>query len=371
MSNLPKYMIVIDQIKEWIENGEIKPGEKIYSENQMTKMFNVSRHTIREAVGQLVHEGLLYREQGAGTFCSTPPKQTPVSDDNQSNEIQGKNIGIITTYISDYIFPAIIRGMEAYLTTKGYSLIISSTDNDVEKEKQCLEAMLSRNVDGLIIEPTKSSGYNPNIHYYLELEQKSIPYLMINQFYSELHPPYIMLDDEKGGFIATDFLIREGHEKVMGIFKTDDLQGIYRMKGFIRAFREHDIPFFNEMILDYTTENMESIIKDKIDAAFSQPDKIPTGIVCYNDTVALMVIDMLREKEVRVPEDVSIIGYDDSYLAEASEVKLTTVAHPKMQMGIDAAEWIVSAIENKDHERKSILYEPELVVRHSTKKLNF
>ncbi|MEK3888252.1 GntR family transcriptional regulator [Bacillus sp. FSL K6-3431] len=367
-----KYMIVIDKIKEWIANGDVKPGEKIHSENELAKMFNVSRHTIRQAVGQLVHEGLLYREQGAGTFCSTPPapqkevRQNP----HQVAQMPGKNIGVITTYISDYIFPSIIRGMESYLTSKGYSLIISSTDNDLDKEKQCLEAMLSRNIDGLIIEPTKSSGYNPNIHYYLELEQKNIPYLMINQYYSQLNPAYIMLDDEKGGFIATTHLINLGHEKIIGVFKTDDMQGVYRMKGFIRAFRENKVPFLNDTIISYTTEDLDTALEDKLKELLANPADIPTGIVCYNDASALAVITILRDNGYSVPNDISVVGYDDSTLAEASEIKLTSVIHPKVQMGMDAAKWIIDAVEQNDPtQQKSIIYEPELVIRNSTRSL--
>ncbi|MBS4178195.1 GntR family transcriptional regulator [Lederbergia citrea] len=363
MSKPAKYMIVIDKIKEWIANGDVKPGEKIYSENELTKMFNVSRHTIRQAVGQLVHEGLLYREQGAGTFCSTPnvPSKPP--------QMAGKNIGIITTYISDYIFPSIIRGMESYLTSNGYSLTISCTDNDLDKEKQCLEAMLSRNIDGLIIEPTKSSGYNPNIHYYLELERRNIPYLMINQYYSQLNPPYIMLDDEKGGYIATDYLFSQGHEKIIGIFKTDDMQGVLRMKGFIRAFRENNIPFLNDTIISYTTEDLNNGLTDKLKEILENP-AVPSGIICYNDEVALTTINFLRENGYKVPDDISIVGYDDSHLAEVSEVKITSVTHPKAKMGEDAAKWIVDAVENNGaSKQESIIYEPELVIRNSTKVL--
>src|SRR5690606_21780123 len=148
---------------------------------------------------------------GAGTFCSFP---SPIEKENtlyhNSPYQNGKNIAIITTYISDYIFPTIIRGIESYLTSIGYSLTISCTDNEIEKEKLCLEAMLSRSIDGFIIEPTRSTGYNPNLHYYLELERKKIPYLMINQYYSQLNPSYMMVDDEKGGYLATDHLLSLG-----------------------------------------------------------------------------------------------------------------------------------------------------------------
>ncbi|KRG09338.1 GntR family transcriptional regulator [Lederbergia galactosidilytica] len=368
MGQPAKYIIVINKIKEWIETGEVKPGDKIYSENELSKMFQVSRHTIRQAIGELVHEGLLYREQGAGTFIAKPAKT--LSPTIAKPTISGKNIGIITTYISDYIFPAIIRGMESYLTSKGYSLFISSTNNEVEKERQCLEAMLDRNVDGLIIEPTKSSGYNPNIPYYLELEQRNIPYLMINQYYSQLNPPYILMDDEKGGLLATEHLIELGHDKIIGIFKTDDLQGIYRMKGFINAFRNHRIPFQNETVISYTTEELPNVLQEKIEKLLADPEQTPTGIVCYNDEIALKIIHILKGKGYRVPDDISIIGYDNSALAEASEIKITSINHPKVQLGIDAAKWIVEAIEQPDtFEKPNVTYEPELVIRESTRSL--
>jgi GntR family transcriptional regulator, arabinose operon transcriptional repressor len=363
-----KYSMVKEQITQWITSGKVKPGEKIYSENELVKMFGVSRHTIRQAVGDLVHEGWLYREQGAGTFCSQPPSQdSPQIHPSQSKKI-GKNIGVITTYISDYIFPSIIRGIESVLTAEGYTLTLACTNNDVELEKQCLQTMLSRNIDGLIVEPTRSSNYNPNIHYYLELEQNNIPYLMINQYYSQLQPPHIVMNDELGGFIATEHLIKLGHERIIGLFKTDDAQGVNRMQGFIRAFREHGLPFFPEMVISYTTEEMDTVLLEKVKQFFVSTE-FPTAIVCYNDQLALQAVNILRDLGKNVPEDVSIVGYDDSFLAQASDIKLTTITHPKMKMGIDAANWILSAVEKTGDTVNSIVYEPELVVRNSTTSL--
>jgi GntR family transcriptional regulator, arabinose operon transcriptional repressor len=360
--------MVKEQITQWITSGKVKPGEKIYSENELVKMFGVSRHTIRQAVGDLVHEGWLYREQGAGTFCSQPPSQdSPQIHPSQSKKI-GKNIGVITTYISDYIFPSIIRGIESVLTAEGYTLTLACTNNDVELEKQCLQTMLRRNIDGLIVEPTRSSNYNPNIHYYLELEQNNIPYLMINQYYSQLQPPHIVMNDELGGFIATEHLIKLGHERIIGLFKADDAQGVNRMQGFIRAFREHGLPFFPEMVISYTTEEMDTVLLENVKQFFVSTE-FPTAIVCYNDQLALQAVNILRDLGKNVPEDVSIVGYDDSFLAQASDIKLTTITHPKMKMGIDAANWIVSAVEKTGDTANSIVYEPELVVRNSTTSL--
>lgn len=371
MIQQPKYMMVKEKIKEWMNDGRVKPGEKIYSESELVKMFAVSRHTVRQALGQLVHEGWLYKEQGAGTFCSNRMNQSMAKE--QRLEVKSKNIGVITTYISDYIFPSIIKGIESYLTGHGYALTFACTDNDLEKEKQCLQTMLSQNIDGLIVEPTKSTSFNPNIHYYLELEQHHIPYLMINQYYPQLNPPHIIVDDEKGGFITTEHLINLGHEKIIGIFKTDDRQGINRLQGFIRAFRENHLTLFPEMVITYSTEDQDNKIAENLKALLGSAATKPTGIVCYNDQIALNVINTLRDFDIKVPEDISIVGFDDSYLAEASEIKLTTVKHPKMEMGIEAAKWIISAVEKRKLDAPKtgeIVYEPELVIRNSTAPLN-
>ncbi|MCU4669747.1 GntR family transcriptional regulator, partial [Bacillus paralicheniformis] len=201
MSEPTKYSMVKNKIKSWIYEGKVKPGEKIHSENELMKIFDVSRHTIRQAIGDLVHEGLLYREQGSGTYCS---HRLQLSEKGRE---RNKMIGVITTYLSDYIFPSIIRGIESSLSSAGYTLVVASTNNDIEKEKQCLVNMLDKKIDGLIVEPTKTGSFNPNLNYYLTLEQHHIPYLMINQLYQELNPPHFILDDEHGGFIATEHLI--------------------------------------------------------------------------------------------------------------------------------------------------------------------
>ncbi|WP_313351536.1 GntR family transcriptional regulator, partial [Exiguobacterium sp.] len=176
MAQRTKYSIVKDHILDWIKDGTVRPGEKIPPESELVQSFKVSRHTIRQAVGELVNEGYLYREQGSGTYCSQVLPTLEAEITERANN--GKNIGVITTYMSDYIFPSIIRGIESHLASKGYTLTLSCTNNDVDKERQCLEMMLDRQIDGLIVEPTKSSNYNPNIKYYLELEQQNIPYLM-------------------------------------------------------------------------------------------------------------------------------------------------------------------------------------------------
>ncbi|WP_455663107.1 substrate-binding domain-containing protein [Pradoshia sp.] len=356
---MKKYEQVKEKIKQDILDEVYIPNQKIPSESELTIQFEVSRHTVRKAINDLVNEGWLYTEQGSGTYCAerSLSHSSPGAD---------KAVALITTYISNYIFPTIINGMESYLSGKGYTLLLYSTNNDFEKERQCLENVMERDLAGLIVEPTKSNHPNPNLKYYLDLEMKGIPYLMINAAYSELNPYSLMVDDELGGFLQAEHLIKEGHTNIAGLFKTDDMQGVKRMKGFIRAHREYKIPIHSEMLLTYTTREREKVLKGEFANILARDDR-PSGICFYNDEVALTALDGIREAGLSVPDDLSIVGFDDSYLATASEVKLTTVKHPQYEMGVEAAKAIIQLIEKKQKaEDPSIVYEPKLVIRQST-----
>src|SRR5699024_76660 len=218
--------------------------------------------------------------QGAGTFVSNR------FVNGQTNAT--KTIGLITTYVSEYIFPSIIRGVESELSQEQYSLMLSSTHNNVQREKMSLETMLQQNVDGLIIEPTKSSYLNPNLNYYLQILQRKVPLLMLHAKYEELDVPVVAMDDVQAGKIATDYLIELKHKNIGIITKMDDQQGKRRMKGYINSLSESNLSFENEYIISYDTETLD-LISDKIIHLVNSV-KAPTAFVCYNDQVAALLI---------------------------------------------------------------------------------
>lgn len=360
-SQSPKYLQLKTQILSWITGGKFRPGDKLPSENELAEQFGLSRQTVRQSIGALVQEGWLAREQGKGTFVSKMPAERRVNADNRT-------IGIITTYISDYIFPSIVRGVEATLKERGYRLLLSSTDNRKDRERESLESMLGHGVCGLIVEPTKSAEGNPNFDNYLALEDHGIPLVMINERYPDLECPSVRMDDEAGGFVAADHLLQLGHTRIAGFFKTDDLQGVRRMKGFMRAFRERGVAADPSLIVRYATEDKDGKPQQAL-LDMLKTDLPPTALVCYNDQLAVGFLDVIRELELRVPEDLSIVGYDDSFLATASEIKLTTVEHPKSALGELAAQWLIDRLETgDDSSAQDKLYAPRLIERQSTAK---
>lgn len=365
-----KYNIVKQAVKSKILDGTYSANQKISSESELMKEFGVSRHTVRLAIGDLVTKGWLYREQGSGTFCADRSKLN-----NNQNFSTQKSIAIVTTYLSDYIFPSIIRGAESRLSEEGYQVSIFSTNNNHENERKVLEKILTQQFDGVIVEPTKSAYSNPNITYYLNFESLSIPYIMINAYYDELEPISIVMDDEKGGFMQAEHLIQLGHKEIIGCFKTDDTQGIKRLKGYLKAHRKNKIPINPSHIITYTTEEKQTKPIEELEKLLASNNNYITGLVCYNDELAMRFLDLLRTKKIRVPEDISIVGHDDSLLAEISEVKLTSIVHPKSEMGESAANIIIDLVESQNgnmdvFNASSKVYEPELIARSSTKKIN-
>ncbi|AST96416.1 GntR family transcriptional regulator [Shouchella clausii] len=364
-----KYSKVKSWIKSNILDGTFEPKQKISSESKLMDQFNVSRHTVRLAIGELVSEGWLYREQGSGTYVSDR-----ASMEVGKSEHTQKKIAIITTYISDYIFPSIIRGAEKVLSKEGYQVSLFSTNNDHEKEKQILETIIPQRFDGLIIEPTKSATSNPNIKYYLHLELLGIPYIMINAYYDELEPLHVTVDDEAGGYLQTNHLLELGHTNILAFFKTDDMQGTKRMKGYLKAYRATGVPINPKNIVTYDTAGKFNVPVQVLTNVLKRSTDKPTAIICYNDELAMKLLDVTRQFHVSVPDDLSLVGFDDSFFAEVSEVKLTSVSHPKSELGEVAAKTIISLIRKTAGgslgQIESPVFTPSLVIRNSTKAID-
>jgi GntR family transcriptional regulator, arabinose operon transcriptional repressor len=359
--NTPKYLLLKQEILSWIQTSKLRVNEKIPTENELANQFQLSRHTVRQTLGELEKEGWLYKVQGKGSFVSKREVN------NKGNDL--KMIGILTTYISDYIFPHIVRGAEETLREKGYRLQLSSTDNDKVKEKENLEMLINQPLSGLIIEPTKSAQGNPNLEYYLSLHSNNLPYLMINERYPELSCPCIKVDDEHGGFLAAEHLIRLGHKRIMGFFKTDDIQGVNRLKGFMRAHQQYQVNLNPSDVVSYVTEEKNNKPSIKASQSIKEQENRPTAFVCYNDELAIKLLEVLRQEGLSIPNDLSIVSFDDSLLATATEVKFTTLSHPKAEIGKKAAEILLQMIENPTSKPMDTVYSPELIIRDSTRKI--
>ncbi len=358
--NQAKYYQLKEYLKEEMLMGRIKPGDPIPSENELAARFSLSRHTIRKAISMLINEGFLKSEHGRGTFCLDRSKKRSTS----------KLIGVITTYISEYIFPDVIKGIEGVLSRNGYSMLLKNTDNDIDKESDCLREMLEKNVEGLIIEPTKSALFPSNLKIYKALDSHHIPYVFIHGQYRKLEEKaWVMLDDTLGMQRVVNYLLSLGHRNIIGIFKADDMQGLNRHKGFEKAFADFGLALNPEHVIWFYTENKKTKPVSAVRELLRTGIKID-AVACYNDEIAFAMVQLFIDMGLKVPEDISVTGFDDSYLSEYCPVKLTSMVHPKEQLGEIAAELLLQLLSdhNPKNQRRQKVIVPELKIKGSCQK---
>lgn len=353
-----KYREVVDFVKKQIENKEMLPGDKLLPEIALMEQFQLSRQTVRHALGVLEEEGYIRRKQGSGSF---------VNENRLTVRGNKTAVAVVTTYVDSYIFPKTIQGIEKVLTEENLTMQLAFTGNKVERERQILEDILKKDeVAGIIIEATKSALPNPNMRFYRQLQEKRIPILFINSYYREIQAPHVSIHDKNMAKKATAYLIQAGHKKIGGIFKPDDGQGHLRYAGYTEAMRRARLPIDDGNIvwMDSQDMNRPEFIKDKIKERF----KDCTAVLAYNDQVAGDLIHIFSQAGRQIPEDISIISFDDSELAVMGEVLITSLSYPADELGKRAAANLLNMLDNPAF-GESYEFDMGIIERESVKKI--
>lgn len=354
-----KYEQIVSWIRQQIEQGALAQGDRIPSENEMMERFQVSRQTVRRAMGVLTEEGVVEGRRGSGTYVSV-----------NTRRYTGKEVRIevMLTFVDTYIFPSMVRGIESVLSREGCTLQIGVTDNAVEKERMLLKELLrTKSVDGVIAETVKSALPNPNLELYRELERMGIPVLFVNSFYRELDIPHVSLDDRRAGYLAARHLAECGHTRIGGIFKADDGQGHLRYAGYTDALMEREIKVRGAQVIWIDSDEIKDMEAESV--KFLKRLKDCTACVCYNDEIAYKLVNMCQKAGIKVPQDMSVVGIDNSGMAGFCQVPLTSVKNPVEELGRAAAEQIVGGVCLRE-KMESAEFEPDLVIRNSVQVLS-
>ena len=337
MAEQPKYLQVADTLRQEIAEGVFRDGQTLMTEEELRMRFDVSRQTIRQAISLLEADGLVDRRRGSGTYVRHGPRRR-----------QGIiHVGVITTFITDYIFPSIAQGIESVLNENGAVLSLNAMYNDVKTERDILERMLEEPVDGLIMEGCRTAKETPNKDVLAKFAQRNIPVLFVNGYYPGMeHIPHVVMDDYSGGRMAAKTALDKGYTRPAGLFKTDDLQGKERLNGFLDELHARGIEVPEERLLCFSTEERN----DLFDSAKGQAlqDLLVRHeadcLVCYNDIFASQFMTSLMAKGLKIPEELGIIGFDNATFSAMLHPALTTLGHPKDQLGALAAQKILRMI---------------------------
>ncbi|MCI7639679.1 MAG: GntR family transcriptional regulator [Clostridiales bacterium] len=340
-----------------ITEGEYKSGSRLPTEQQLMEQFGVSRQTVRNALEILTKEGLIQRRQGSGTVVL---EQKPKSENN--------TIAIVISFANSYIFPSLLMDAQQVLLENGFSALVYGTDNQFEKERKILLQLLEHPVRGMIVEGTKSALPNPNLDLYRQLRDSGVPMVFLHSCYPELSAPVFRDDDESGGYLAAQHLLQKGHTRIGGIFKLDDRQGILRFSGMMHALKDAEVSFQEESIFWYDTNQRVSLVEQGatgwLEDYAAQLVRSCTAVICYNDEIAYRLLDILLHAGVRVPQQLSIISFDNSHYSSLGAVGLTSLAPDPGRLGTLSAQGILELVRGKQAQSQKLPW--KLVTRKST-----
>lgn len=334
-----KYLMLFEQLKREIVQGTYRGGDRIPGENELAEQYGMSRQTVRQALSMLEREQYIERRQGSGTYVR----------ESTRGRKRTWNVGVIATYISEYIFPSILRGIERELSDSGFFPLLSATQNRVDNERKILEDYMEKEIDGLIVEGTKSALPNPNIGLYEKIESMGIPVVFFNGCYPAL-PDCVSVttDDRQGGLDAVQYLVTHGHKKIGAIFKGDDRQGLERYAGYMQGLIDSGLPMQDDWVVWFHSEDRNLLLDDENETrrvlrAFREC----SAVVCYNDEIAVKLLNAFRRDGLEIPGEKAIISFDNSLLSEVSTVKITSLDHPREHLGAAAARKLLAMMEGK------------------------
>lgn len=379
-SMLPKYYQIKEYFKQRIIDGDILLDEKLMSENEIVRKYSVSRQPVIQAFRDLEKEGWIYRIQGKGSFCARREKRH-------------KNVGIIINGNDNYILPQIISGITAELSSSEYYGIIKNVKYSSRDEKESILEMIHMGVDGIIISPQHEQvvrGRSSEI--FSAIINNNIPFLLIDSSDEKKELPFLLPDDLKGGGLAAEHLIELGHRNIMLFSPVKGSVSDNRKKGFEEALLRNGLSIHEDYYVTDLKEDDKNISADDFWSLTSESGSTVsarniditqntyfhhikrvlschpeiTAAFCYNDIYASLMIDILKDLGKKVPEDFSVVGFDDSIISVSKDTQITTIAHPKFNYGVRAVEIVLGMIEGvipRDHQEYMSV---DLVERAST-----
>lgn len=266
-------------------------------------------------------------------------------------------IGMLVQYLDDSFFNDVVQSVNKHLMENGYYLAISIMNDVINKGNGINFIFQEQRVDGiLVLTPINEEDY------ILEMKKKNVAFVLIDNQKSNSSVSSILVDNYKGGYEATNHLIQLGHEKIGYIGgAVVYLSSNEREKGFMDALKDAGMKPYKVENGDFGAQSGYEITKGWLEQGI-----IPTGIFVADDYGAFGAIDAIREFGLRVPEDISVCGFDDDPLSSLLHPKLTTVKQPGYEIGKKAVEVLLDLINDNGRRNSTIKIQPELIIRQST-----
>ena len=272
-------------------------------------------------------------------------------------------LGIIVPEFTRSFFPQIIIGAQEKAKENGYNLIISQSDENYDTEVANAKVMLVHQVDGLLVSITKETKTFEHLKVF---QRKGIPIVFFNRVCDEMIVPKVIVEDTEGAFAAVEHLIKRGKKRIAHLSGPTSLSiSRRRQDGYMNALKKYGIDFEPELLVNYdlSIPNVEAHID-----YFLQLQPRPDAIFAINDPAAIETIRVLKEKGIRIPQDIAVVGFSNDMVSSVIEPSLTTVEQPIKEMGRTAARLLIEQIQRnfEDWKAQTVSLKTTLVVRDSS-----
>ena len=273
-------------------------------------------------------------------------------------------LGLVVPDISNPFFTDLAKGVNDAALLAGYVVILCNTDEDSEKEDHYIDILAGQNVRGILITPAHETNKRLN-----EISKRGIGLTLVDRPSIGVDTCSVEVNDAHGGLLALEHLYERGHRKIMCLTGESDIPQVAErergMREAISRISKADRPtIVTQRIPMMTADSASTVMSEHI----AEKGLNFTAVICGNDLVAFGAIRAIRAAGYSIPEDVSVIGYDDIDFAANATVPLTSIAQPKYQLGYAAAELVISECENPEkHAHQKIQFQPHLIVRNSTR----
>lgn len=353
-------------LREHIRGGGYALGAAMPTERELCAQFGASRWVVRKALQQLEYERLIVRQQGRGTFVASALDTKPMGD------VRTGLLGLIVREV-DYGFARLVQGVSDIGNKAHYSISINSV-HSLREEAQAIRNFSRNNMLGVMVTLRSAEAAK----YYDEMRNNDTAVVLVDTLIPGRNEDYVISDNVTGTTLATTHLIELGHRRIAYVTH-DRFHGIRcrlgdgsrghdfpvsrdRLRGFMQTCHEHDIPIRTDEII----ETNEDDYRDPLLRLLERADR-PTAVVAYNDMWAIRIIQTARAIGLSVPNDLSVVGFDDSVMAPDYDIPLTTINPERYDMGAAATQMLIEKIEQPgSRPTHGVLVTPRLVVRQST-----
>jgi GntR family transcriptional regulator, arabinose operon transcriptional repressor len=354
-SVIPLYLQIRDVLRSEILERLYQDGDTFFSESDLAVRFGVARGTVRQALASLEQDGYIRREKGRGTFVSR--KEITVDRSKTTT------ISFIVPHCRDSFVPTMLLGVEAAARERGAHILFRHIESNLALQSQALEESRAYGAVGVLLFPVDATYRDPAL---LKLLAEGFPVVLVDHYIPGVDVDYVVSDGYGGMLMAVQHLLGFGHKRIG--FVTWDVQTsgeVGRFLGYQQGLREWGIdpsPDLFCQLEEYPVEDLSPLVE------LLSGSKRPTAIVALNDYLAIKVIKVCRGLNLRIPQDIALIGFDNTDIAAQLEVPLTTVSQPIHEIGAQAVRFLLNKITGLSQGPQHLILPTNLIIRESSGK---